>query len=207
MRRLWLASGSPRRKLMLEEAGFLPRRVRFDVDDDVLVEAVGGVEAACLARAWFKACAAVSALDASPGTELPPAGRGVLLAADTLCEADGFLVGKPHDAEEATVMIRSLLERNHRTLTGVAIIDLDSGVRSIWSDATLVRIGALPDSDLESYVNSGAWSGKSGGYNLSDRIEAGWDIQFEGDPTTVMGLPMGRLVPELEKILRIEDVP
>ena len=84
---------------------------------------------------------------------------------------------------------------------------LTSSSSSHAVDATLVRIGALPESDLESYVNSGAWSGKSGGYNLSDRIEAGWDIEFEGDPTTVMGLPMGRLVPELEKILRIEDVP
>ena len=62
MRPLWLASGSPRRRRMLVDAGFEPRRVAIDLDDDTLAEAMEGVESTCLARAWFKACAALHAL-------------------------------------------------------------------------------------------------------------------------------------------------
>jgi septum formation protein len=183
---------------MLQEAGFDPRRAEFDVDDDSLVEAVGGVEAACLARAWFKVCAAISVLAAGDDVH---AASGVVLAADTLCESEGRLVGKPSNADEARRMIRSLSDCEHRTLTGVAIIDLHDDLRSIWSDSTRVRIGHLQDEEIDAYVATGAWQGKSGGYNLSDRIEAGWPIRIEGDPTTVMGLPMRRLVPQLRSLL------
>jgi predicted house-cleaning NTP pyrophosphatase (Maf/HAM1 superfamily) len=47
---------------------------------------------------------------------------------------------------------------------------------------------------LEHYLNTDGWIGKAGGYNLTDRQHAGWPITVEGDPATVMGLPMNRLV-------------
>ena len=186
---------------MLEEAGFQPRRARFDVDDDSLVEAVGGVDAACLARAWFKACAAVSALSRIAGSEGRSVSEGVVLAADTLCASEGRLIGKPGDDREAMAMIGELAGRTHRTVTGVAIIDLRDDSRSIWSDATVVRIGPLDDDTIKDYVASGEWKGKSGGYNLADRIAAGWTIEVDGDPSTVMGLPMRKLEPQLRGLL------
>jgi predicted house-cleaning NTP pyrophosphatase (Maf/HAM1 superfamily) len=62
-------------------------------------------------------------------------------------------------------------------------------------------IGELQEEQIQEYVASGAWRGKSGGYNLADRIEAGWPIECEGDPATVMGLPMVKLVPQLNDLL------
>lgn len=199
MRTLWLASGSPRRLEMLADAGFEPRRVSIDLDDDTLAAALAGVETTCLARAWFKVGAALQVLHAE-GREGAP--DGVLLAADTLCESEGRLLGKPLDPEAAGEMIRHLAGREHRTLTGVAIHDLADGTRSIWADATVVRIGALSDDEIDRYVASGQWRGKSGGYNLADRIDAGWGIEVLGDPDTVMGLPMRRLRPLLSELLR-----
>ena len=70
----------------------------------------------------------------------------------------------------------------------------------LFEDSTLLRMGTPSDEDIEAYLASGSWEGKAGGYNLSERIEAGWPIEFEGDPTTVMGLPMQRLVPLLEEL-------
>jgi len=46
---------------------------------------------------------------------------------------------------------------------------------------------------MQQYLDEEAWRGKAGAYNLQDRIDAGWPIKCEGDPSTVMGLPMRRL--------------
>jgi len=54
-------------------------------------------------------------------------------------------------------------------------------------------VGAIDDGRIEAYVWGGDWRGKAGAYNLSERVEAGWPITCEGDPATVMGLPMRRL--------------
>jgi septum formation protein len=56
-----------------------------------------------------------------------------------------------------------------------------------------VTWGDVDDDAIDEYVASGQWRGKAGGYNLEERLEAGWPIECEGDPTTVMGLPMRRL--------------
>ena len=77
--------------------------------------------------------------------------------------------------------------------------------RSIWSDSTLVRVGHLSDAQIQTYVESGAWQGKSGGYNLADRMADGWDIEIEGDPDTVMGLPMQELRLRLNELLSTGD--
>ena len=125
----------------------------------------------------------------------------VLVAADTLCELDGSPVGKPATRQDAECMIRSMIARVHRTITGVAILDRASMERSIWCDVAEVELGALSEDELDAYLESGEWSGKSGGYNLDDRIKAGWPLTCHGDPTTVMGLPMKRLVPALNPYL------
>lgn len=70
----------------------------------------------------------------------------------------------------------------------------------LFEDSTIVSMGMPSDSELGAYLDSGSWKGKAGGYNLSERIDAGWPIEFEGDPTTVMGLPMRRLIPLLEEL-------
>ena len=51
----------------------------------------------------------------------------------------------------------------------------------------------LDDAAMQHYLDEGAWRGKAGAYNLQERIDAGWPIRCEGDPSTVMGLPMRRL--------------
>ena len=205
MKTLWLASASPRRLQLLEEAGFQPQRIVSLHDDDRLAEASAGVEATCTARAWFKAVGAREALGRKlgiPREEL----EGLLLAADTLCALDGHLLGKPADAAEADLMIRRIAGKEHATVTGVALLELDGARRSIWCDATRVRVGNLTNDQVETYVDSGEWRGKSGGYNLADRLEAGWPIEFEGDPGTVMGLPMQRLASQLTSLLE-ESAP
>jgi len=200
MKRLWLASSSPRRLQLLEEAGFNPIAVPTELDDDRLTASGGGVLSSCAARAWFKAVGADQALRNDWAAASSP-GQGVLLAADTLCEMDGRALGKSSDPEQAMDMIRALSGNVHRTITGVALLDRDTEERWIWCDAAKVRIGELDERQIREYVDSGGWKGKSGSYNLADRIDAGWPIECSGDPGTVMGLPMRRLGPQLVRLL------
>ena len=204
MRKLWLASSSPRRRMLLEESGFLPECVSSDLDDDLLRITEHNVLATCAARAWFKAESVHALLSARAATRISD-DPGVLIAADTLCDLDGVPLGKPSTADDAERMIRSLMSRTHRTVTGVAILDRSSMKRSIWCDVAQVELGALSEGVLASYLESGEWAGKSGGYNLADRVKSGWPVTCHDDPATVMGLPIKRLVSELKPFMH--EVP
>ena len=199
MRTFWLASSSPRRKQLLREAGLNPRIAPAHLDDDLLRFNHESVPSICLARAWFKALGSHLRLQDSG---LPEYGaKGVLLAADTLCELDGVPLGKPRDEHEAMEMVERLVGASHRTITGIALLDRDTMERSLWFDAAEVTIDAVPGGQLARYIASGDWRGKSGGYNLVDRIADGWKVSCDGDPSTVMGLPIRRLVPEVTNLL------
>jgi septum formation protein len=206
-RRLLLASRSPRRALLLEEAGFAftrfdppyadpadPNRAKDHPEE-------GAARALSLARAK-----AMSVPDRvlEPGG-VPGAGPGggagvVLLTADTLgIDPDGQLIGTPETEAEASAMLRKLVGRSHRIATGVVLRTVDAEPTAFAEVAT-VHVGPVPEPDLERYVASGDWAGKAGGYNLAERCAAGWPLRVEGDPAAVMGLPMRRLVPRLERL-------
>ena len=70
----------------------------------------------------------------------------------------------------------------------------------MFVDTATVTVGDIPGREVNAYVNSGQWRGKAGAYNLDERLEAGWPITFSGDPTTIVGLPMRRLLPLLERL-------
>jgi len=83
-------------------------------------------------------------------------------------------------------------------LSGVAIID-EYGNRALMWDESVVSVGRVEKDVREAYIATGGWRGKAGAYNLSERIADGWPITFEGDPTTVMGLPMQKLGQFIER--------
>ncbi len=125
------------------------------------------------------------------------AGRWVL-ASDTVCvDEGGGLVGTPESPERALAMLRGFVNSDHAVVTGVALFDEAGALRSSWADRAVVRWGAIEEGVLAAYVAGGGWAGKAGGYNLFERQAAGWPIEVDGDPTTVVGLPMERLVVEL----------
>ena len=196
-RRLVLASRSPRRRELLEGAGIAHDAVDTGIDDGDLRP---GEHAA--AESWV---AALGYLKARAGAEVWAERAGeepaLVLGADTVCVADGELFGQPRDAGDAERMLRALSGGTHRVLTGVALVDSRTGERCVFVDGATVTVGDLDRDDVASYIESGAWSGKAGGYNLSERIEAGWPVACDGDPSTVMGLPMRRVVGELGELL------
>ena len=195
---LILASQSPRRAQLLREAGFaFEQRSPPFADPDQPPGHLEGHEAedyAC-ALAVQKAESLAGEID----------GSATILAADTICvDAAGVLVGKPADRDHARAMLRSFVGCDHRVLSGVALMRIAvSGERSLdsFADTAVVTFGAVSDEQLETYLATEDWQGKAGGYNLFDRQAAGWPITVSGDPTTVVGLPMDRLVPMLSASL------
>jgi septum formation protein len=194
---LLLASRSARRRQLLSDAGFAHIAEHPGFEDAVLDR--GAVSP----RQWV---AALATLKAWAGASLPSAleeGGRIVIGADTACRIDDALVGTPRSADEARAMLRSFVGRTHEVLTGVAVIDLrgwghgladlPASRRHVFVDAASVTWGAIGEDQIDAYVASGAWAGKAGGYNLSERLAAGWPIAYEGDKGTIMGLPMERL--------------
>ena len=188
-----LASQSPRRLGLLEDAGWNVAARPPAIDDGRLEIDTGDPETTVLALAWFKA--------AQLG---PPIEAFASIAADTICVAGGRILGKPADRAEARGMLGLLQDGVHRTLSGVCVV-LKSGERRFMIDAARVEIGELSSRVIEEYLDGGEWGDKAGGYNLADRQAAGWPIRCDGDPGTVMGLPMRRLQPWLRAIAPSSD--
>lgn len=190
---LHLASQSPRRRQLLTEAGLPHAVIHPGLDDGEL--APGAVAPAdwVMALAYLKASAGAATL-AAQGHE-----AHAVLGADTVCVVDGRIIGQPKDAAHATQIIHDLADREHDVLTGVALVDTARSRRDVFFDRARVRVGAIPPHELHAYVQSGAWRGKAGAYNLFERIDAGWPIEYDGDPTTIMGLPMARLTDALAR--------
>ena len=195
---LILASQSPRRAELLRDAGFtFEQRSPPFADPDQPPDHLQGHEAEDYAQSLATHKAQSLAGQVS--------GPCTILSADTICVDDrGQLVGKPIDHAHALAMLRSFVNASHRVITGVALLSVDArGGRACrsFADVATVRFGLIERAQLQAYLQTDDWRGKAGGYNLFDRQAAGWPITVEGDPATVVGLPMRRLVPQLRTSL------
>src|SRR5262249_5511466 len=142
MKRLVLASASPRRLALLAQIGVTPDAViAADIDETPLPKETPRALALRLARAK---AVAVNAPDAV-----------VVLAADTVVAVGRRLLGKPDNADEAREFLELLSGRNHRVLTGVAV--KGNGVVRTRLAETRVAFKVLSKSELEAYLDSDEW--------------------------------------------------
>lgn len=190
--RLILASTSPRRRQLLSEHGYAHEARRPPIDDGELqrgrVSAAGWVAS----LAWLKAQALWHELSQDARTD------AVLLAADTVVHKNGDILGQPRDLDDARRIVCALIDGEHRVLTGVCLIS--EGERVWFVDRSIVQVGVVTTAQIDDYLKTEGWRGKAGGYNLHERIADGWPIRYDGDDTSIMGLPMLRLEPELHRL-------
>jgi len=190
--RLHLASRSPRRRLLLDRAGIAHAVAPPGLDDAELAPGRRTTPRAwAIALAHLKARSAIEALRAMGGETT------IVLAADTMVVKEGSLIGKPRDEADARRILLRLEGGEHEVVSGTALIDVRTGRRRLLVDVARVRVGAIGRERIEAYVASGGWSGKAGAYNLDERLADDWPIQHQGDPGTIMGLPMRKLIPAL----------
>lgn len=175
-----LASQSPRRKELLEGLGLRVTIVLSRYVEKPSMDDCHDPSEVALRHALGKARHAA------------PDGPPVLVAADTIVEIDGELLGKPRDPDEARAMLRKLSAREHRVYTGFIVLDRSSGHSESGVESTAVRFMELRDDDIAAYVASGDPLDKAGAYGIQGR--GGMFVSsISGDFYTVMGLPVARI--------------
>ncbi|MFN7148341.1 MAG: Maf family protein [Microthrixaceae bacterium] len=184
---LVLASASPRRAELLRRIGLDPTVVAADVDESVLP---GESPRDYVMR--------VAADKAHAIAQARP--EQVTLAADTAVVVDDEALGKPADAEDAVAMLERLSGRTHRVLTAVVVVDPEGIEHSAVASAT-VTMAHTSDAERAWYVGTGEPMDKAGAYAVQG-IGAAFVEQVEGDPTTVIGLPLRTTV----ELLRVAGV-
>lgn len=179
---LVLASASPRRKELLEQAGYNLIILPADVDE-TLPDGISPEDAVkYLANKKAEACAKFILKEKPELSDLP------IVAADTVVYKDEIM-GKPMDRQDAKRMIQTIRGTFHHVATGVAIILPASGKKDVFCDATKVYCKDLSDDDVEAYLDTDEPYDKAGAYAIQG-IFGKYIERFEGRYDTVVGLPV-----------------
>jgi septum formation protein len=174
---VYLASGSPRRRELLQQIGVPFRVVGAAVDETAWSDEAAAAYVTRLA-------AAKAELGWERSRETP---SGPVLAADTAVVLDGKILGKPADQEDAEGMLRQLSGRTHEVLTAVALrtaTGLESRISR--SEVTFRRISAA---ETQAYWETGEPADKAGAYAIQGRA-AVFIAELRGSYSGVMGLPL-----------------
>lgn len=180
--RLILASGSPRRLALLEQAGLTPDLLApVEADETPLKSEAGRSLAKRLAKT--KAEMAVENMKRSGDIE-----NSYILAADTVVAVGRRILPKAELLDEAASCLRLLSGRAHRVYTGVTLVTPNETMRHKLSE-TRVRFKKLSKDEFESYLASGEWRGKAGGYAIQG-IAGAFVVKLVGSYSNVVGLPL-----------------
>jgi septum formation protein len=184
--KLVLASGSPRRLALLNQAGIEPDSLLpADIDELPMKGELPRALATRLARAKAEAALQAVRLD----EEL----RGsFIIAADTVVAVGRRIMPKAEMLEEAAACLRLLSGRNHRVYSAVCLITPKESFRQRLVE-TRVRFKRLAKEELEAYLASGEWRGKAGGY-AAQGLAGAFIVKIVGSYTNVVGLPLQETV-------------
>jgi septum formation protein len=183
---LILASASPRRKLLLEQAGYSFDIAVPDIDEAAhLSDSISAVAYTKLLA--FEKAQAIA--------QKPPA--ALVIGSDTIVYADGRIIGKADDHNHARQIIELLFSRPHEVITGVALLKLDERIRIVESVTTVVYPKKLTPAQIDEHIKKGDWQGKAGAYGIQETGDE-FVERIDGSLTNVMGFPM-ELVNDLLK--------
>jgi septum formation protein len=176
--RLILASASPRRRELLEQAGYT-----FDVCPAHIDETRSEREepSAYVTRLALEKAQAIHA-------QHPDA---TVLGADTTVVLNGEVLNKPQDREDAARMLRALSGGTHQVHTGIAVVS--GSVERTHVETTNVVFAPIPEDELAAYLATGDSLDKAGAYGIQG-YAARWIPRIEGDFFNVMGLPVAATV-------------
>ena len=180
--KLVLASGSPRRLALLAQIGLEPDRLTpVTIDETPRRNEPPRNLAKRLAAE--KARAALQSLKTEP--ELAGA---LILAADTVVSVGRRILPKAEMIEEAAGCLSQLSGRSHRVYTGLCLVTANGQLRRRLVE-TRVRFKRLSREDVDSYLASGEWRGKAGGYAVQG-IAGAFVVKLSGSYSNVVGLPL-----------------
>jgi len=184
-----LASQSPRRKSLLEQAEITftiktahsDEHFPDDLDPALVPEHIASNKAIAVQQALQQEGSGQDAL---------------IIAADTVVILDNEIIGKPEDAEDAKKILGKLSGQKHKVVTGVVLLSQQG--RRAFSDTTYVHFRPLTPSQISHYVDRYQPLDKAGAYAIQEWIGLVGIEKIDGDFYNVMGLPVNRLLREIE---------
>lgn len=197
--RVILASGSPRRRDLLRDAGVKleVRKPSVEVDERLDPDQLTMPAEAAKKLAERKAGAVMQELLAES-----PVGMFAVIGADTMVVKDGMVYGKPRNLDDAKHMLRELSGGPHQVITAVSVWMLaaaDAGDVSMayrtFADASKVVFRDLTDEEIADYLRKGESFDKAGAYAIQGEGRALVD-HYEGSLDTIIGLPVEKLLSE-----------
>lgn len=188
MKKIILASGSPRRKMLLEWA-----EIKFDVivSDADESFALGDDPVSVALQIAKKKNIATAQL---PGIDL---NQNIIISADTIVVLDQHVIGKPKDRQEAITILTQLSGRIHEVITAVCIST--EGKEHLFHEVTEVVFHTLTREQIEHYVDAYKPFDKAGAYAIQEWIGVIGIKQIKGDFYNVMGLPVSAVVRSLKE--------
>ncbi|MGL4361961.1 MAG: Maf family protein [Cellulosilyticaceae bacterium] len=179
MKKLILASQSPRRKELME---LLP--IEFDIDSIDVDETLD------MKKSPSENVCELSYKKANALTEKYP--NNWIIGCDTIVSLEGCLLGKPKDVEDAKKMLRQLSDKKHQVYTGVTLINKDKGIIKTFYESTDIKIKKLSEEFVKYYIETKEPFDKAGSYAIqgygSVMVES-----MSGDYFNVVGLPISKL--------------
>lgn len=178
MRKIILASASPRRRELLEQIGLKFEVIPSHAKETITKELPGEV---------------VEELSLQKAQDV--AGQitdGIIIGSDTIVWQNGRIMGKPRDRAQAYEMLRSLQGNVHSVFTGVTVIIKENTGQEqhhTFHCETKVHVCPMTDDEITTYIDTGEPMDKAGAYGIQGRFAA-WVEAIEGDYNTVVGLPV-----------------
>ncbi|MDP2649331.1 MAG: Maf family protein [bacterium] len=187
MRRIILASASPRRKELLS------KYLKFKID-------ISNFDESSIDQRKYSPIEFAKHLSLQKAKEVAKKYKdAVIIAADTLVVLDDEILGKPSNEKHAREMLEKLSGKMHLVITGFTIIDTKTKKTSTKSVETKVYFRKISEDEIDQYVQNGEPLGKAGAYGIQDK--AGIFVEkIEGDFFNVVGLPLCALFEELKRL-------
>lgn len=175
MKKLILASTSPRRKELLEKLGLDFEVVTSDYEEDMTLPLP--------ANELAKVLALGKAQDVAD--KYPDA---VVIGSDTMVVFDGKVIGKPKDETDAKEILKKLSGQKHSVVTGVAIINKSLNQELVWTDEAFVQFRNISEEEIDKYIDSGEPFGHAGAYAIQKKACV-FVEEIVGDFSVIIGLP------------------
>ena len=198
MSRIILASGSPRRKELLEQIG-----IEFEIcpakGEEVITKTVPHDVVMELSRQKALEVAGMVVSYGDSHADITTPTDIMIIGADTVVAYDDLILGKPKDEEDAKNTLRMLSGNTHSVYTGVSVVFISKDGRvgeHTFYDRTKVKMYEMTDAEIERYVATNEPMDKAGSYGIQGKCAIHIE-KIEGDYNNVVGLPVSKLYQEL----------
>lgn len=190
MKKIILASTSPRRKELLEKAGINFEIIAPDYDENIINNIFTYQKIENIAENKCESAAKIIDFPA------------VIISADTVVIYNNTVMGKPKDFNDAFNMLSVLSGKTHKVVTAVCIKDNEKNKKIIKSDTSEVTFNKLSEDEIKNYINTYKPYDKAGSYGIQE-LDSTFIKDIKGEYDNIVGLPTKMLINMLEEINNI----